>query len=123
MPIPLRETDSLRRLTMIENSILEQYRSSIPIVMPWLASLLCCIPSRMVLSFVKKAGTNGHIASMSSFPGPSECMGIFGDCVVRDMMWQNCSIARTKRKAFTILSGIWDIFKDTKVIWFYMIWC
>jgi hypothetical protein len=55
-----------------------------------------CLPSIVVLPFAKMVARNEHQSSMANFPGPSNCMEIFGDCVLKDMMWQSCVVARTK---------------------------
>jgi hypothetical protein len=94
--IPLREKDSLRRLKTIDKSILNQHRSSMPIVTSWIAPVAACLPSIVVLPFAKMVARNEHQSSMANFPGPSNCMEIFGDCVLKDMMWQSCVVARTK---------------------------
>jgi hypothetical protein len=82
---------------MIEKSILNQNRSSVPTVVSWLVPLIACLPSTIILYFAKKVAQNDHQSSMSNFPGPTKCMEIFGDCLVKDMMWETCAVARTKR--------------------------
>jgi hypothetical protein len=90
---------------MIEKSTLYQDRSSMPIVLPWIAPVLACLPSTIIL-YVVKAGRNEHQSYMSNFKGPSKYMEIFGDCLLLNLMWETCATARTKGSLTKMLSDL-----------------
>jgi hypothetical protein len=81
---------------MIDKSILNQHRSSMPIVLSWITSLIACLPSIIILFFAKMVAQNEHQSSMSNFPGPPKYMEIFGECLLKDMMWESSAVARSK---------------------------
>jgi hypothetical protein len=69
---------------MIDKSILNLHRSSMPIVLSWIVSAFACIPSSIVC-FYKKVAVEEHQSIMSSFPGPKKCMKISEDCEIKDI--------------------------------------
>jgi hypothetical protein len=71
---------------MIDKSILNQHRSSVPIVLSWIVPAFACIPSGIVYFYTKKLAVKEHQSIMSNFPGPKECMMIFVDCEIKDIM-------------------------------------
>jgi hypothetical protein len=91
---------------MIEKSVLNQHRSSMPIVQPWITPFVACLPSTIYLYFTKKVAMNEHKSVMSNFPGPSKCMEIFGDCLLLNLMWETCLVARTKSSFTKMLSDL-----------------
>jgi hypothetical protein len=80
--MPLRETDSIKRLKEVERSIQNQSNSSLPIFLPSLAVLESGIPAKAVFAITKLFGYDQHSTIIASFPGPKEEIGIFHNCTL-----------------------------------------